>query len=219
MPSVVSNLGSNAAVRPVDLSGTGPHGDPTGAPADGVEDPLPARLRALTWPAHKDLDRHPVLAPLVRRELAEQDYGRALAALHGPQQALETLLRGYVPEALLPARLGDLERDLAVLGLSPIPLGFRWPDMPDDEARLGALYVIEGSNMGGTFIARTLAQSGAAHCPRSFFANAGGPGRWQRFWSFAGPRLTPESLPRVAAAAVEVFRHYARHLDACAPPG
>lgn len=40
-------------------------------------------LRDATKLSHHALDRHPLLAPLLTRELTVMQYGAALAALHG----------------------------------------------------------------------------------------------------------------------------------------
>jgi len=44
---------------------------------------LHRHLRQATKQPHHVLDHHPLLAPLLRKELSVMQYGNALAALHG----------------------------------------------------------------------------------------------------------------------------------------
>ncbi|MFN3884508.1 MAG: biliverdin-producing heme oxygenase [Rhodocyclaceae bacterium] len=184
------------------------------APAAG----LAAALRAATKADHHALDHHPLLAPLVRPGLTLADYGRALAALHGPQAALEALLAGFAPAKDFPPRLPVLEADLAALGLPPQPLRAAPPAADDDSSRIGLMYVLEGSNLGGAVIARQLARY-LPRTPCAFFSGGGGEERWRRFWEFA---FNCEiGLAAACAAARAAFAFYRAHLDAChetAPP-
>lgn len=173
------------------------------------------QLRDGTREGHRALDRHPLLVPLTRTPLSQADYGRALAALHGPHRAIEAALGAFAPAALFPPRLPDLDADLARLGRPPCPLRETLPATPSDAARLGMLYVIEGSNMGSATIARLLAVSLPAALPRRFFCNAGGAARWHHFWEFAGPACSTAVLPDMLAGAQATFAFYRRHLDAC----
>jgi len=151
----------------------------------------------------------------VRPRLAPADYARALAALRGPHAALETLLAGFAPAGDFPPRLPDLDADLAAIGMTPFPLSAALPAADSDAARVGCLYVVEGSNLGGTVIARQLATSLAAGIPRAFFAGSSGPPRWEGFWRFAAARCAPEGHATACAAARAAFAFYRRHLDAC----
>ena len=173
------------------------------------------QLRAATRAAHRALDHHPLLAPLTRSPLKAGDYINALAALHGPQQAVECLLHGFAPQADFPPRLADLHSDLAALGAGSFQLMAELPKFDSDAQRIGAMYVIEGSNLGGIVIARLLDESLPAEIPRSFFANSGGKRRWEKFWQFAGAHCSDANFTVVADAACETFNLYKVHLDRC----
>jgi heme oxygenase len=176
---------------------------------------LADRLREATRTAHRALDHHPLLAPLTRTPLAPGDYRNALAALHGPQQAIEKLLVGFAPEIEFPPRLADLESDLMALGASPFPLMAELPQFDTINQLIGAMYVIEGSNLGGAVIARLLAESLPAAMPRTFFSNSGGKARWEKFWAFSTGYCCEESFALVADAACLTFNLYKTHLDQC----
>ncbi|MCX8086838.1 MAG: biliverdin-producing heme oxygenase [Rhodocyclaceae bacterium] len=179
---------------------------------DPITDALAAQCRAATRAAHRALDHHPLLAPLLRPGLTLTEYAQALAALYAPQAALESLLAGFAPAKDFPPRSSALAADLAALGLAPEPLRAAPPLAEDVSARLGCLYVLEGSNLGAAFIAQALAKHLPA-APRRFFAGGADPLRWERFWRFARDcRPQPE---RMIAAAIATFAFYRSHLDAC----
>lgn len=173
------------------------------------------QLRAATRAAHRALDHHPLLVPLTRSPLSAGDYINALAVLHGPQQAIESSLLGFASPVDFPPRLSDLQSDLDALGASPFQLMTELPKFESDTRRIGAMYVIEGSNLGGIVIARLLDQSLPAEMPRRFFANSGGKRRWEKFWQFAGPHCHAGNLTMIADAACETFNLYKVHLDNC----
>jgi heme oxygenase len=184
-----------------------------------AEASLEACLREATKAAHRRLDHHPLLAALPSPGLTLEGYGRALAALHGAHGAIESVLAEFAPAALFPRRLPDLESDLAVLGLDPLPLTVAVPQPGDDAGLLGMLYVIEGSHLGGAVIAKRLAASLPAGAARAFFSGAEGGLRWQRFRAFAQSRIRPEGFESAARAAGDTFAFYRRHLDSCLERG
>jgi heme oxygenase len=173
------------------------------------------RLREATRPAHRALDHHPILAPLSRSPLSLSVYARALAALHGPQQAIECLLGSFAPGLQFPPRLADLERDLSTLGASPFPLMAEIPEYQSESQLLGVMYVIEGSNLGGAVIARQLALGLPITAPRDFFGKSGGPSRWENFWRFAASHFLDDNIAIVEDAACTIFGLYKEHLDRC----
>ncbi|MBQ1784269.1 MAG: biliverdin-producing heme oxygenase [Gammaproteobacteria bacterium] len=173
---------------------------------------LAALLREATKSAHRALDHHPLLAPLVRRTLTMADYADALAGLHAPQAALEQLLAGFAPVEDFKPRLPDLRADLASLSVLPPPLGATPPCASGVAARIGIMYVIEGSNLGGAAIARVL-ETSLPVAPRAFFGGAGGAERWRRFWRFADAWHPDPDI--AVAAARETFGFFHHHLDSC----
>lgn len=173
------------------------------------------RLRTETRPAHRGLDHHPLLAPLIHASLSNAAYAAALSALHGPQQAIEAILAPVVPQTKFPPRLPDLERDLAILGISPCPLTVAMPQIQSEAQLIGVMYVIEGSNLGGAVIARQLETSLSATAPRDFFRNSGGTARWAMFWQFAQTFCQEDAFSDVTDAANQTFALYKAHLDQC----
>ncbi len=138
-------------------------------PAEAPE--VLARLRAETRTAHLRLHDHPLLAPLPRGAVGPNAYACVLAAFHGfyagwrgsgswpvgPGQS--TLVAELA--AAIDARVGWLAADLASLGIGAADLPSCTDLVPpdDDAGAAGGLYVVEGSALGGSTIARRLAAS------------------------------------------------------------
>ena len=122
-----------------------------------------ARLRAGTKAAHARIETAPALARLVARDLTRGEYVFILQHL----QALYTHLEPVVAAELetLPAEAALLDgsrprrlaEDLAWFGASTLPPP-PLPVLAGPAAALGALYVIEGSGLGGRVIGRNISE-------------------------------------------------------------
>jgi heme oxygenase len=180
-------------------------------------------LRTATRSAHHAIDHHPLLAPLVRQELSLEHYGRVLRSflwLYTPlQNALALSLEQAGGGFELADRVGWLQADLARLGLAgelpPDP--WQPPSMDNAEKLVGALYVVEGSTLGGQVIARQISASlglTAQHGAR-FFNGWGDQTdlHWSAFWRFAGTLCKPAGHEAAAVAAVAFFDALRRGLD------
>jgi len=123
-----------------------------------------ARLRLGTAAAHARIETIPALARLLAPDLGTADYVAVLRAMHaflaGIEPAVARALAAWPDAAALldGARPRALAEDLAWFGAAaPPPIDP--PALPDTEAALGALYVIEGSGLGARVIARHLADT------------------------------------------------------------
>ena len=144
--------------------------------------------------------------PPRRGRLSAADYRDLLARLYGFHAAFDVAMT-QAPEALaqdmdLPsrARAGLLTQDLRGLGVASeavarLPLA-RLAPLEGEGAHLGALYVVEGSTLGGTLIARALTGFGA---DRRFYLGHGGENG--RMWRNFLERL--ETLDESGAEAAE----------------
>ncbi len=143
---------------------------PAGQGPDGIG--LLARLRQATRPVHRELERHPLLRPLLSADLSRRNYVRVLGAFAafyrdmepGITAALDALtIQGetstpyrYRPRLfVLQQDLDDLDAQQAGVS-APLP---RLPALQTPEALLGVLYVLEGATQGGRVIAPRLAQA------------------------------------------------------------
>lgn len=184
-------------------------------------------LREQTAAAHQRLDTHPAMAGLTSAGLPLAQYQRLLRAFASVYARLEPALDaaadclgsplGYADRHKLPA----LVRDLAAFDL-PMPQSLEPPlQLPLDTlpAYAGALYVVEGSTLGGQLIARALQrhlelgpQNGAA-----FFAGYGpqtGP-RWQALVQFLDQLpQTAQTQQQAVNAALQTFALFEQSLQA-----
>jgi len=148
--------------------------------------PLRTRLRQATAQIHERLHGHEGLGAAASGAMARDDYRLLLARLWGFHRAFEKTLDEAARSLALDmvtadrARAPMLEADLTTLGLDPreitqLPVCehiFR----PTDEASfMGALYVVEGSTLGGLHIARALSSlfDGPEGEGRTFFRGYG----------------------------------------------
>ena len=178
---------------------------------------LRARLREATADIHERLHGHPGLGAAASGVMARDDYRQLLIRLWGFHKAFEIALEAAVGSLRLDielaarARAPMLEEDLRALGLSAGEIAalprcdqvFR----PRDGAEFfGALYVVEGSTLGGLHIARALSGlfGGAEGEGRRFFLGYGARhgAMWRGFLeqldAFAGDEA--DELAAVAGA-------------------
>ena len=179
---------------------------------------LPDALHTAIRAPHHQLDHHPLLAPLVREPLTTESYARALSALHGAQSLLESQascgLVNFKLDYPFMARLSALEADLARLGERPLPCRATRPPLRHSAELIGLLYVLEGSRMGATVIARCLQRSLPTVTPR-FFQAISGHAPLVTFWPFAQMHCLESDIPIAANYAADTFSFLLTHLDDC----
>ena len=171
------------------------------------------RLRAETRPYHDALEATPFNAALSAGTLTAADTRQFLAKMYGFMQPCEAQLRAHEalfgPEWELPARyrahliLSDLGLDPAAPGL---PLCPALPPLDSWPRLLGALYVLEGSTLGGQVIARQLGKAGIG--ASRYFAGAGaltGP-RWKSFCQLLTAAAPATDEAELVASASRTFQ-------------
>jgi heme oxygenase len=144
-----------------------------------------ATLRTATAASHEAVD-----AAFGAFDLSDAvSYGRFLTAHARALPAIEKALAANDTLPPFRPRTALLEQDLATLGLTmPNPLAVAEP--ASDAAAFGALYVIEGSRLGGAILARAVPSG----LPRGYLAAIHRPGAWRAFG---------EALDRAAEAGGE----------------
>lgn len=119
------------------------------------------------------------------------DYRRMLIAHAAALPAVEAALDVADDLPAWRPRTPLIAADLAAFGVAmPTPSPFA---APDDASRWGALYVIEGSRLGGTLLARSVPPG----LPSAYLAASHQPGEW---------RALLAALDARAAAAGEAWR-------------
>lgn len=181
-------------------------------------------LKQQTRPDHHQLDQHPVLKPLLSRQLTLTTYGTALVALHRPIACLEqTLCNSFsqfgvdysltLRETSLAADIEQLGKHIPVLG-HPTPLCVLPPPTNIAEV-VGMLYVLEGSRLGGAMIGRHIERVLGDQVPLRFFtAQPLEAAHWAVFWQFADQYCPEDAWPAVLAGARLAFGYFIKDLNA-----
>lgn len=183
-------------------------------------DSLHQRLHAATRVGHHALDHHRIMTPLLKPHVGVDDYGNALAALHGIVVLTETAIKAYLqdrPQLFDYAprcKRAALETDLALLGRQPAACRLPAPAIDSAGALFGTLYVLEGATLGGQFIARRLLDAGST-LPLHFYQIYGAhtEARWQAFLAVAEAACPAASHLAAEAAAIAAFRAFQIHFD------
>lgn len=175
--------------------------------------PLLRALRDATAGHHREVER---LLPAFDA-LPRAGYAAHLAALAGFHLPLEQRLFAAhdwvglgLPDAASRPRAALLEADLRALGVDPaaLPRCAALPDVSGLPRALGAMYVLEGSRLGGQVLARQVART-AGDIPTRFLVGAAADtgARWASFCRFAETRSAaiPSAIGQAAEAAVETF--------------
>ena len=104
------------------------------------------------------------------------------------------------------SRRAALAADLIALGRDmPEPLTLDLSD--DDAARWGALYVTEGSRLGGVMLARRVGKG----LPKAYLQSGFGPGEWRDFRHALDAAAGDEAwIDRAVKAAEVVFALYGK---------
>jgi heme oxygenase len=121
-------------------------------------------LRSLTSEHHAHIETVPALAKLLDPDLERADYAGVLVKLLSFHASLEAKIRVALSPTssartlLDNGRIMNLQADLQWLGVHPASASVSVPVIETHAAALGALYVVEGSGLGGRVIARSLSR-------------------------------------------------------------
>lgn len=180
------------------------------APSD-LEDRAPAGTKAggrasLALREETRREHEAVDAAFGAFRLGERDgYARFLKA-HA--RILPHAERVIDPAGLLPGwqgRSGALARDLAMLGVTAAPRPVELVLPQGAAARWGALYVLEGSRLGGVVLSRAV----PADLPAAYLGARHGPGGWRRILEALDHADEGADWRRDAAAGAKAtFRAY-----------
>lgn len=191
-----------------------PPASPAASPA------LLPRLRLETRPFHDGVEANAFNQSLSAGTVTAAQTAQFLGRMYGFVQPYETALRRHAvalgPEWQLEQRYRAalIPADLARLGYPAAPP--LCPTLPPLETRaqlLGAMYVLEGSTLGGQVIARQLAAAGIDG-RSSFFASRAertGP-LWKQFTQLLEAAAAAEEADAIVASAIRTFQTLAAWL-------
>ncbi|WP_201981273.1 biliverdin-producing heme oxygenase [Hymenobacter rubidus] len=179
-----------------------------------------SRLRLETRPFHDAVEQNPFNLALTAGSVTATGTARFLAKMYGFVQPYEARLREHASafgagwqleeRYRAPLILEDLAR-LGHLGTPP-----QCPALPAWRTLLqllGAMYVLEGSTLGGQVIARQLDKTGiAAHAYFTGRAERTGP-LWKSFCQELAAAATPATEPAIVESAVHTFQSLSEWLN------
>jgi heme oxygenase len=179
---------------------------PVADPAGGA---ALARLRASTATRHQAIDGLMDLAQLHD----PQRYGRVLRVFEAFLASWEPSVRQALPEHRQGwwqrrSRLPFVRQDLRHLGLAPAAPARLPFALPSAAAAFGSAYVMEGSALGGQFIARQLADSPECSGALAYFRGWGAEtgACWREFRAVLDNELqAPTAIAEACTAARDTF--------------
>ena len=173
---------------------------------------LRTQLRDATAPLHKQLDQQPLLVALLSKELPLADYQQLLGIYYSLYHQLEAAIKAYLslqsiafdyqPRYKTPLLFNDLK----YWHITPEPLACQidLPDLNSLGALLGLLYVLEGSTLGGQFIAQHLQLTyGYTRSTGSDFYSGYGEQTTTHWQSFISYLNSFSDQPDLAAQAID----------------
>ncbi|EHQ28670.1 biliverdin-producing heme oxygenase [Mucilaginibacter paludis] len=184
---------------------------------------LAEQLKHDTLESHQALEK--ILITKIRAIRSTNDYINLLQLFYTYFGGLEKQMSTMLVSDILPdyhdrRKAASLAEDITALGATPAELAATGslPVLGSVPAALGALYVIEGSTLGGQVISRMIA--GQLTLPEqlglSFFTGYGAETQpmWQKFKnSINGLALTPEEALAMIDAARETFVKFKKWMD------
>ncbi|AVQ08839.1 TPA: biliverdin-producing heme oxygenase [Xanthomonas vasicola pv. zeae] len=172
-------------------------------------------LRHATQDAHRLVEAVPLMQALGQGQIDSAAYAQILRRHHGLLAGFEAQLSDWLTTLVgngwhYRRRVPALREDLRALGQQPdLPVAL--PSVADDAARWGMLYVIEGSQLGGRMIARSVRkqQPALAGALRYFELADDDPAGWRRFQAALDRRLdTPSARDAAIDGAQAMFAHF-----------
>lgn len=188
-----------------------------------LREAVAAALKQKTMHAHEALED--LLVPCLRQINTPPDYVRLLKTFYGFFHPLEALVEQYLSTDQLPdlaarRKAAFLLEDMAALGYpaNELSLSSHVPVVSNEAQAWGALYVLEGSTLGGRGITRMLLKQ----CPEltlhhlSFFNGYGeetGP-MWVRFQEALNSlEYTGSCLDQTVQAANDTFLNFKQWIE------
>lgn len=177
-------------------------------------------LKENTYPEHQVSEKKMVHA--LKRIATNEDYARMLQRLYGFYAPLEALIQKQLTPELLPdlhrrARAEYLLRDIRDLGLlnPEFRICRELPPIDTAEQAIGALYVLEGSTLGGRIIAGMLQKQLGDGVPTAYFNGYGEEnGRmWQTCKDLLDKPRTLEQQNAILEAAKATFITFKNWID------
>ncbi|SMQ97211.1 biliverdin-producing heme oxygenase [Xanthomonas fragariae] len=172
-------------------------------------------LRHATQDTHRLVEAVPLMQALGQGRVDRAAYAQILRRHHALLAGLENQLSDWLSTLVASGwhyrrRVPALREDLRTLGQQPDP-PVAAPVADNDAARWGTLYVIEGSQLGGSVIARSVRKHhpALADALRYFEMADDDPAGGRRFQAVLDQRLdTPSARTAAINGAQAMFAHF-----------
>ena len=172
------------------------------------------QLKNETKEAHQSLEK--LLIPYIKQTNTTETYSRLLEMFYGYMKPVEELIDQHVEKSKIPAysdrrKAESLLDDLKYWGKNDIPqLAEQLPEINNYNQAIGAMYVFEGSTLGGKIINKILMGNLGKETPEGFSFYNGYGEQSQAMWgSFTGAlnnaELSETDRQEIVAAANDTF--------------
>lgn len=178
-------------------------------------------LKAQTSVNHLLLEKK--LIGFMRTIHSENDYANFLKLFYGYFASLELLIDEELDRAILPdyesrRKTQAIRADLNILGFDNLQLADKLllPLIKNNLQSLGALYVIEGSTLGGKIISKMIQDQLHTGLPVfSFFTGYGehSVSMWNTFKETLNNITDPDSIAIILATANDTFLRFSNWFD------
>lgn len=175
---------------------------------------LSERIKSSTKEQHQELEKHVVYQ--LKAIQNNQDYAEVLKYFYSYFQALEQLMEKQLPASLteyysVRRNANHIAKDIELLGenVNVLPTPYL-PNITNANEAIGALYVLEGSIMGGPYIVKMLQKLGV-DTGFTFFNGYGeeSPKKWAEFTAIINEEVqSDDSIQEAITAAVNTFQNF-----------
>ena len=184
-----------------------------------MENNLLHKIRTGTREHHEALEAR--LIHYLKRIKTVADYTALLEAFYAFMEPVQEKILMYIDRSMLPdidkrRSAGYLRDDLQALGSNRVTLGeAQIPTIRNNAEAFGALYVMEGSTLGGKTITAMIRKVLGAACPARFFEgykeNTGA--MWKEFLEILDINETNLDSNELVECSKETFRLFGIWLD------
>ncbi len=175
---------------------------------------LNERIKSATKNGHQELEKEVIYR--IKAIENNKDYAELLKYFYSYFLTLEASIEAHLPSSFDQycanrRNAEDIKNDLELLGFSwdELPLA-QLPTIENKNQAIGALYVLEGSIMGGPYIVKMLQQKGIADGFNFFkgYGEASGE-KWAEFSQLINTEVAEEAdMVEAISAAQETFQQF-----------
>jgi heme oxygenase len=181
---------------------------------------LTEELKEATEAAHHAAEKRMIVA--LKQIDSTEDYIRMLSWLYGFYGPIEDLVRPWLTEDVFPDMLKRSRAEYLVWDIRESGIAAPAPDRCETlpvidsyHRALGALYVVEGSTLGGRIIAGMISRQLGSIKSLSFFNGYGAEtgNMWQAFKDLLNQPFTERQRQEIISAAEDTFITFKNWID------